>query len=102
MRFRSTPISPVSRGVLDWREHDAVHLADVGLLTASDEEILAWAGDDKHVVLSADSDFLAPRHQADFVLARLPQVGEYLATRAIVTGGPPAGAGALAAGGRQG
>jgi predicted nuclease of predicted toxin-antitoxin system len=87
--------------------HDAVHVADVGLLTASDEAILSRAGDEERVVISADSDFgtllavghlskpsfvllrsadhLAPRQQADLVLGHLPQVGDDLAVGAIVT-----------------
>jgi len=85
---------------------DAAHVADIGLLTTSEHEILARA-DDERVVLSADSDFgtllavgglskpsfillrsadhLAPREQADLVLGHLPQVGEDLTTGAIVT-----------------
>ncbi|MGI8876365.1 MAG: DUF5615 family PIN-like protein [Egibacteraceae bacterium] len=108
MRFLvDANLSPVVAARLTERGHDAVHVADVGLLTASDEEILARAGDDERVVLSADSDFgtllavgrlskpslvllrsadhLAPRQQADLVLAHLPQVGEDLAAGAIVT-----------------
>ena len=84
-----------------------MHVADVGLLAASDEEILSRADDEERVVLSADTDFgtllavghlskpsfvllrsadhLTPRQQADLVLARLPQIGDDLAVGAIVT-----------------
>lgn len=108
MRFLvDANLSPVVPARLSERGHDAVHVADVGLLTASDEEILMRAGDDERVVLSADSDFgtllavgrlskpsfvllrsadhLTPRQQADLVLAHLPQVGEDLAAGAIVS-----------------
>lgn len=108
MRFLvDANLSPVVAARLSDDGHDAVHVADVGLLTASDEEILARAGADERVVVSADSDFgtllavgrlskpsfvllrsadhLAPRQQADLVLAHLPQVGDDLAAGAIVT-----------------
>lgn len=36
--------------------HDAVHVGDLGLLTASDEEILGRATTDDRVIISADAD----------------------------------------------
>jgi len=50
-------LSPVVAARLRDDGHDAVHVADVGLLTASDEAILSRAGDEERVVISADSDF---------------------------------------------
>lgn len=108
MRFLvDANLSPVVAACLRDRGQDAVHVSDVGLLTASDRQILAWAADDERVILSADSDFgtliavgrvskpsfvllrsadhLAPPQQADLVLAHLPQVGESLIVGAIVT-----------------
>jgi predicted nuclease of predicted toxin-antitoxin system len=37
--------------------HEAVHVADIGLLTASDEVILAHAATSGQVIISADTDF---------------------------------------------
>lgn len=37
--------------------HDATHVGDHGLLTASDEEIFEWAASNGAVVITADSDF---------------------------------------------
>lgn len=108
MRFLvDANLSPVVAARLRDGGHDAIHVSDLGLLTASDQEILNRAEDDGRVVLSADSDFgtllavghlsrpsfvllrstdhLAPREQADLVLGHLPQVGEDLAAGAIVT-----------------
>ncbi len=108
MRFLvDANLSPVVAARLTEREHDAVHVADVGLLTASDQEILARADADDRIVVSADSDFgtllavgrlskpsfvllrsadhLAPGEQAELVLTHLPHVGEDLSAGAIVT-----------------
>lgn len=108
MRFLvDANLSPIVAARLRDGGHDAVHVADVGLLAASDEEILSRADDEERVVLSADTDFgtllavghlskpsfvllrsadhLTPRQQADLVLARLPQIGDDLAVGAIVT-----------------
>ena len=35
---------------------DAIHVADVGLVTAADETILAYAAVNELVIISADSD----------------------------------------------
>ena len=37
--------------------HDAVHVAGIGMLGASDEAILAHARDSGQVIVSADTDF---------------------------------------------
>jgi predicted nuclease of predicted toxin-antitoxin system len=37
--------------------HDAIHVADIGLLRASDEVILAHAVSSHQVIVSADTDF---------------------------------------------
>lgn len=50
-------LSPVVAERLRDAGHDAVHVADLGLLTASDEEILDRAATDDRVIISADADF---------------------------------------------
>ena len=55
--------------------HEAVHVADVGLLDAPDDEIFNYAQLNEFVILSADSDFgtLLARHRSakpSFVLLR--------------------------------
>ena len=35
-----------------------VHVCDIGLLTATDDEIFGWAAGNGHVVVTADSDFM--------------------------------------------
>ena len=37
--------------------HDALHVADIGLLTATDPEILQAAAKEERILLTADSDF---------------------------------------------
>ena len=50
-------LSPRVAAQLSEAGFDAVHVADVGLLTAADEEILEYAGANQRVIVSADSDF---------------------------------------------
>ncbi|MGH3923502.1 MAG: DUF5615 family PIN-like protein [Pseudonocardiaceae bacterium] len=87
--------------------HDAVHVADCGLLSASDDRILAAAAEDNRTIISADADFgtllalggheqpsvvllrsadqLTPAGQADLLVANLPAVTDDLLGGAIVT-----------------
>lgn len=37
--------------------HDAIHVADIGLLTATDPAILQAAAKEERILLTADSDF---------------------------------------------
>ena len=37
--------------------HEALHVRDLGMETAPDEEIFAWAASEKHIIVSADTDF---------------------------------------------
>jgi predicted nuclease of predicted toxin-antitoxin system len=87
--------------------HDAVHVADVGLLSASDEAILAHAVASHQVVVSADTDFgellavsgatrpsvvllrsadrLTPYQQAALLADNLPAVAAELDSGAVVS-----------------
>lgn len=87
--------------------HDAIHVADIGLLTAADPEILRAAAKEKRILLTADSDFgallalgslaspsvlllrsadhLRPKGQAELIAANLSQIAEDLEKGAIVS-----------------
>lgn len=39
------------------RRHDAVHVAEVGLLSASNASIMDWARADRRVIVTNDTDF---------------------------------------------
>lgn len=87
--------------------HDAIHVADIGLLTATDPEILQAAAKEERILLTADSDFgallalgslaspsvlllrsadhLRAGEQAELVQANLPQIAEDLKKGAIVS-----------------
>jgi predicted nuclease of predicted toxin-antitoxin system len=87
--------------------HDAIHVADIGLLNATDPEILQAAAKEERILLTADSDFgallalgsmaspsvlllrsadhLRPTEQALLIAANLPQIAEDLEKGAIVS-----------------
>lgn len=87
--------------------HDAIHVADIGLLTATDPTILRAAAKEERILLTADSDFgallalgslaspsvlllrsadhLRPSEQAELIGANLPQIAEDLEKGAIVS-----------------
>ncbi|MDQ2707471.1 MAG: DUF5615 family PIN-like protein [Actinomycetota bacterium] len=50
-------LSPALIGPLEQAGHHAVHVVDLGLLSASDAVILRRAADDGYTVITADSDF---------------------------------------------
>ncbi len=50
-------LSPNVRDALAAAEFETVHVADVGLLQASDQDIFDWAAEKNYVVITADSDF---------------------------------------------
>lgn len=87
--------------------HDAIHVADIGLLTATDPIILRAAAKEERILLTADSDFgallalgslvspsvlllrsadhLRPSEQAELIAANLPQIAKDLEKGAIVS-----------------
>ena len=72
-------LSPVVAERLRDTGHDAVHVGDLGLLTASDEEILGRAATDDRVIISADADFgtllaLNGLSRPSFILLDLPTI----------------------------
>ena len=87
--------------------HDTVHVADVGLLSAADPEILRAAAEQDRVLLTADADFgallalgalvapsvvllrsadhMPPAEQAELLAANLPAIAEALDDGAIAS-----------------
>ena len=58
MRFLvDANLSPVVASALRDAAHDAVHVVDLGLVTADDHRILDAAAQDDRVILTADADF---------------------------------------------
>lgn len=100
-------LSPEVARRLSEAGHDAAHVADIGLLTASDPVILQAAADQDQVLLTADADFgallalgslatpsvvllrsadhMRPTEQADLLAANLPAIAEALEEGAIAS-----------------
>lgn len=100
-------LSPRVGRLLKEAGHDAIHVADIGLLTATDPVILRAAAKEERILLTADSDFgallalgslaspsvlllrsadhLRPSEQAGLIAANLPQIAEDLEKGAIVS-----------------
>jgi predicted nuclease of predicted toxin-antitoxin system len=100
-------LSPEVGRRLEEAGHDAIHVADIGLLTAADPEILQSAAKEERTLLTADSDFgallalgslaspsvlllrsadhLRPNEQAGLIAANLPQIVKDLEKGAIVS-----------------
>jgi predicted nuclease of predicted toxin-antitoxin system len=100
-------LSPRVARLLKEAGHDAIHVADIGLLTATDPVILRAAAKEERILLTADSDFgallalgslaspsvlllrsadhLRPSEQAELIAANLPQIAEDLEKGAIVS-----------------
>lgn len=90
-------------------DHDAVHIGDLGLLGAPDDQVMAAARAEDRVLITVDTDFgglLAfahestpsailvrraphrPESQVQLLLAALPQVEQHLIAGALVVVSP--------------
>jgi predicted nuclease of predicted toxin-antitoxin system len=100
-------LSPKIAAMLRDGGHDAVHVADIGMLGAADDAILVHAVRSGQVIVSADTDFgellavsgatrpsvvllrsadrLAPDQQAALLTANLPAVAAELGAGAVVS-----------------
>jgi predicted nuclease of predicted toxin-antitoxin system len=100
-------LSPHIARLMSEAGHDAIHVADIGLLTALDSEILQSADDQDRVLLTADTDFgtllalgslatpsvvllrsadhLSPVEQAELLIANLPAIAADLEQGAIAS-----------------
>jgi predicted nuclease of predicted toxin-antitoxin system len=108
MRFLiDANLSPVVAKRLAEAGHPTIHVFDLGMHTATDDQILAHALANGQVIISADSDFtamlalshaatpslillrstdrLAPTEQADLLVANIPTIAEDLAAGAVVS-----------------
>lgn len=103
-------LSPAVAEQLRDAGYDAMHVADVGLATAIDPDIVDYADDQGVVIVTVDTDFpmllalrradspsvvllrgvneLAPDDHAALVIANLPAVANDLQSGAIVSLGP--------------
>jgi predicted nuclease of predicted toxin-antitoxin system len=100
-------LSPEVARLLREAGHDAIHVGDIGLLSAPDPEIMQAAAKEDRILLTADADFgallalgslaspsvlllrsadhLRPNEQAELIAANLPQIAEDLKKGAIVS-----------------
>jgi predicted nuclease of predicted toxin-antitoxin system len=101
-------LSPRIAALLGNGGFEAVHVADVGLVSAADEVIMEYAAVNELVIVSADTDFgellavspgavrpsvvllrsadhLTPDQQAALLAANLPAVADELKTGALVS-----------------
>jgi len=100
-------LSPRVASRLRGAGHDAIHVADIGMLTAPDHAILAHAATSGQVIISADTDFgellavsgatrpsvillrsadhLTPDQQATLLIANLPAITADLDSGAAVS-----------------
>ncbi|HET7052504.1 MAG TPA: DUF5615 family PIN-like protein [Solirubrobacterales bacterium] len=108
MRFLlDANLSPEVARLLKKAEQDAIHVSEIGLLTAPDPEIMEAAGQEGRILLTADADFgallalgsrakpsvvllrsadhLRPAGQAELLIANLPPISDDLEKGAIVS-----------------
>ena len=103
-------LSPQVVDMLRANGHEALHVGDADMLTATDEAILEWAAEHEYVVATADSDFGAllfrrrsaspsvihirgvshrpPEAHAALLAANLPVLDSAVETGAIVSLSP--------------
>lgn len=107
MKLLDANLSPEVARLLKKAGHNAIHVADIGLLSAPDPEILQAAAKGEQVLLTADADFgallalgslaspsvlllrsadhLLPADQAELIAANLPSITEDLEKGAIAS-----------------
>lgn len=100
-------LSPEVARLLKETGHEAIHVRDIGLLSAPDPEILQAAAEAERILLTADADFgallalgslaspsvlllrsadhLRPSEQASLIAANLPLIAEDLEQGAIAS-----------------
>ena len=100
-------LSPEVTRLLRQAGHDAIHVADIGLLSAPDPEIMQAAAREERVLLTADADFgallalgslaspsvlllrsadhLRPAEQAELIAANLSSISDDLEKGAIAS-----------------
>jgi len=100
-------LSPEIARLLKEVGHDAIHVRDIELLSASDPDILRAAADKGRILITADSDFgallalgslaspsvvllrsadhLRPADQASLIVANLPAVADDLERGAVAS-----------------
>jgi predicted nuclease of predicted toxin-antitoxin system len=100
-------LSPEVARLLKEAEHDAIHVSEIGLLSAPDPEVMDAAALEGRVLLTADADFgallalgsratpsvmllrsadhLRPSEQAELLAANLPLIAEDLEKGAIAS-----------------
>jgi predicted nuclease of predicted toxin-antitoxin system len=100
-------LSPRIGPLMSAAGHDAIHVGDVGLLSAPDPQILQAADEQSRVLLTADADFgallalgslatpsvvllrsadyLSPAQQAELLIANLPTIAVDLEEGAIAS-----------------
>lgn len=100
-------LSPEVARLLKGAEHDAIHVSEVGLLSAPDPDIMEAAAQEGRVLLTADADFgallalgsratpsvvllrsadhLRPVEQAELLVANLPSISDDLEKGAIAS-----------------
>jgi predicted nuclease of predicted toxin-antitoxin system len=100
-------LSPEVARLLKEAGHDAIHVRDIGLLSAQDPEILLAAAEEGRILLTADADFgallalgslaspsvvllrsadhLRPSEQAELIAVNLPSIADDLEKGAIAS-----------------
>jgi predicted nuclease of predicted toxin-antitoxin system len=100
-------LSPKIARLLQEAKHDAIHVSEVGLLSAPDPEIMEAAAQEGRILLTADADFgallalgsratpsvvllrsadhLRPAEQAELLIANLPSISDDLEKGAIAS-----------------